>query len=123
RSFLGSAGGGQEQVGGEGGQESRQQPPREGGRGADPAAKTEQLVQHVEQRAGGDRQERDREVARVGQVADPRAQECRASADQSRQAQKTPRGLVCVGRRRGGGGEALGDVVQREADRQHARER
>src|SRR5438132_843600 len=78
----------QQKVGRIGGQESGQQAPREVGRGADPPAEVEQLVQNVEQGAGGHGEESHREVARARKVSDPGAEKRGPAPDQARHARE-----------------------------------
>ena len=80
------------------------------------------FVDDVEQRAGRQRQEQDIDVGGGEEVADHGAKEGRSAADQAGDQEKAPRGHRAVGRQRRGDAEALGDVVESEADYEHDRE-
>jgi hypothetical protein len=75
------------------------------------------LADHVQDRAPGQGVEEQFERLRGDVVADHRAHERRAAADQPRKAQPLPGGRHVA--QRSDDAEALGGVVQSEADHQH----
>src|SRR5439155_24993406 len=78
----------------------------------------DQLDDDVEDRAGGERQERDAEPFAHIALTDERPEERRTAADQAAGGEEAPGRALPLGRERSDDAEGLGGVVQPEADDQ-----
>src|SRR6188472_86537 len=93
-------------------------PPRDEALAAEASADVEQLDHDVEDRAGREREEGDRERLADPCLPDQRPEERRASADQPGQEQEPPARAVLAAGERADDAEAFGRVVETEADDQ-----
>ena len=114
--------GNQDHVGGEAEEESEQDSP--GGQFLEPelAADSEELDDDVENRSGGESEERDEQPLVDPGLPDDGAHERGAAADQAHEPEERPARSFAFGRHRCDDPESLGGVVQAEADDEQQRE-
>src|SRR5712691_847816 len=115
-------GGDEDEVGTEAEEEAEQDAPgHERLRGED-TADVQELHHDVEDRAGGERKEQDRNGLADPELADERAEEGRGTADEAEQAEEAPARLLLVAGERRADPKPFRCVVEAEADDQHDRE-
>src|SRR5215204_154629 len=113
-------GGFEHELGGEPEEEPAEQPPRDEDLALGASHHREQLDDHVEDRAAGDGEERRLDPLVHPCLPEGGTQERRPAADQAEQREKAPRRPLAISRHRADDAEALGRVVEAEAD--HERE-
>src|SRR4051794_37142846 len=122
------AGGGDDGVGEESGEEAEEHAVGEQVAALGSRGDADELGDHVDQRAGGQGQERDADRLAREAVTDERAEEGRATTDRAEGQEERPAGATrhagAIGVRGEGrdDAEAFGGIVQPEADDQHHRE-
>ena len=87
-----------------------------------PAADPDQLDDDIENRAGGEREEQHRERGAHPCLADERPDERRGAADDAENGEERPARTILVAGERSDDAEALGRVVEAEADHQSKRQ-
>src|SRR5690349_11708122 len=117
-----SADSGKDEIGGEPDDDAAEDPPGDERLVAEARIDLDELNDDVQDRAGRQREEADGDRGARPRLPDERAQERRAAADQAEGAEEAPARTLRVTGERRDDPEALGAVVEREADDQHERQ-